>query len=350
MHQNYVTLSLETHLFFARIMKEHSLFLMAGFQGKDTECIEKADWYRNQFEELLSEVVEMSRGRVSDEVLDSGETVTEFTLGAEHRTCDLTGIEIDTGITERQLEMVSECRRRREGNREERREEQREERREERRDNRRNRENCNCEECNRNRRGENTRNTNNRNRENNRERNEISRINRRALNLVEGLIEFKEDILKKVCEGCLFTANYPLLIEHILREAKMYRSMINELEQRGTISRQRMADMETFWNQIMMEHALFIRGLLDPCEEELICKAHEYSLDYKALLEESRRRDCMVNDDLRRRTHDKTVEYRDFKAAGTKGISECEISSIILPLLADHVLREANHYLRLLEE
>ncbi|MEI3218941.1 MAG: DUF2935 domain-containing protein [Lachnoclostridium sp.] len=31
---NYVTLSLETHLFFCRIMKEHSLFLMAGFPGK----------------------------------------------------------------------------------------------------------------------------------------------------------------------------------------------------------------------------------------------------------------------------------------------------------------------------
>ena len=27
----------------------------------------------------------------------------------------------------------------------------------------------------------------------------------------------------------------------------------------------------------------------------------------------------------------------------------CKIDSIILPLLADHVLREANHYIRLLE-
>ena len=40
-----------------------------------------------------------------------------------------------------------------------------------------------------------------------------------------------------------------------------------------------------------------------------------------------------------------TKRYRDFKAAGTKGIAECQIRSIILPLLADHVLREANHYI-----
>ena len=43
-------------------------------------------------------------------------------------------------------------------------------------------------------------------------------------------------------------------------------------------------------------------------------------------------------------------KYRDFKAAGTKGITGCSVRSVILPLLADHVLREANHYLRLLEE
>ena len=39
----------------------------------------------------------------------------------------------------------------------------------------------------------------------------------------------------------------------------------------------------------------------------------------------------------------------DFKKAATKGILGCEIKSIILPLLSDHVLREANHYLRILE-
>ena len=35
--------------------------------------------------------------------------------------------------------------------------------------------------------------------------------------------------------------------------------------------------------------------------------------------------------------------------ADIDGIDACRIRSIILPLLADHVLREANHYIRLLE-
>ena len=50
------------------------------------------------------------------------------------------------------------------------------------------------------------------------------------------------------------------------------------------------------------------------------------------------------------KTIEETQKYIDFKTAGTKGIKECEIRSIILPLLADHVLREANHYFRILKD
>ena len=42
-------------------------------------------------------------------------------------------------------------------------------------------------------------------------------------------------------------------------------------------------------------------------------------------------------------------KYQAFKTAGVKGITGCDIRSPIIPLLADHVLREANHYLRLLK-
>lgn len=42
-------------------------------------------------------------------------------------------------------------------------------------------------------------------------------------------------------------------------------------------------------------------------------------------------------------------EHSLFLEAGTVGIDECKIQSIILPLLADHVLRKANHYVRILK-
>ena len=49
------------------------------------------------------------------------------------------------------------------------------------------------------------------------------------------------------------------------------------------------------------------------------------------------------------KTLNQTIQLRNFKQAGTEGIPSCKIRSIILPLLGDHVLREANHYIRLLQ-
>lgn len=108
--------------------------------------------------------------------------------------------------------------------------------------------------------------------------------------------------------------------------------------------------VELFWNQIMMEHALFIRGLLDPTEEELILTADNFAKEYKKLLEEARNMTDETIKTVTDKTITETVKYREFKKAGTEGIVGCEIKSIILPLLADHVLREANHYLRILQE
>ena len=101
----------------------------------------------------------------------------------------------------------------------------------------------------------------------------IDRLNQRALTLLNGLIEFKEHIIKKV-ECCqMFTANYPLLLDHVLREAKMYQALVEGLIQAKKGCGCVMNAQENIWNCIMMEHALFVRGLLDPCEGELIATA-----------------------------------------------------------------------------
>lgn len=295
--ENYAILSIETHLFFARIMREHALFLEAGFPCKEEEWIKKADWFRQQFEDLLRDTLSISNGRVNRCILESNELVTEFTIPAERSTERLSGVPIDSelSVAAQNLQSI--------GNREDFR----------------------------------------------RIIPSIHRLNERALRLLNGLIDFKESILREVGDCRLFTTNYPLLIKHILREAKLYRATIEELMQNKKPSYKNLRKTEEFWNQIMMEHALFIRGLLDPCEEQLIGTADEFAKEYCELLEMAKRQDCRANAGLTEKSLAETLKYREFKTAGTDGILNCKIDSIILPLLADHVLREANHYIRLLE-
>jgi len=294
---NYAILSLETHLFFSRIMKEHSLFLEAGFPCKNHTWIQKADWFRKQFENLLLETLRISTGNIQGCILNSNELVTEFTIPAEKRTQHLSGIPINHRISIMEQNLQAGCSLH---------------------------ENRTLDRA-------------------------VFRINQWALRLLDGLIDFKESILREVSCGGLFTMNYPLLIRHITREARLYRDTIEKLQQNKCTSYENLYETENFWNQIMMEHALFIRGLLDPSEAALIDTADGFAADYKKLLEMAQQQDCRANSSLTEMSLTKTLKYREFKTAGAEGILENKIVSIILPLLADHVLREANHYIRILE-
>lgn len=96
---DFVRESLELHLFFGRIMKEHSIFLEAGFVGKDASYAQQADVFKCNFAEVLMEATILANGVVGKETLSSGEYVTDKTLRAEQTTQELSGIAIDSVIT-----------------------------------------------------------------------------------------------------------------------------------------------------------------------------------------------------------------------------------------------------------
>ena len=87
--------------------------------------------------------------------------------------------------------------------------------------------------------------------------------------------------------------------------------------------------LHLFFARIMKEHSLFLEVGFTPRDA-----AMDRTAPLAAITEESSQT---------------TQDLRNFKAQGTQGILSCEIKSIIIPLLGDHVLREANHYLRLLK-
>lgn len=293
MKENYVCKSLETHLFFGRIMKEHAFFLKAGFTPANPDFSKRAEYFKTEFERLLNDAVMLSNCNIGESVINSGEIVTEFTLNAERQSERFTGIALNRNITQKEIQLKSGC------------------------------------EC--------------------APRNNlymrVKQLNARSLELLKGLIDFKEKILQNVLNCNMFTANYPLLIEHIIREAKQYQKYIKMLENGEYLQDDIMLQNECFWNRIMMEHALFIRGLLDPAEAELIDTANGFAEDYKALLDKCRN---MQESAYKAESLSETLKLKDFKTAGVRGIEQCRIRSVILPLLADHVLREANHYIRLL--
>jgi hypothetical protein len=296
---DFIKQSLALHLFFARIMKEHSFFLEIGFTAKDYNLINRADAFRKSFDALLASVIEMSGGVVDQAVLQSGEVVTPYTLKAEMASSYFTGVPIQTDLTQAELNLSGDGM------------------------------------------------TNSSILEQ-----RVHYINNNAINLIKGLIQFKSAILSSVLSCSLFTVNYPLLIDHILREANLYLSLLQKLQNREEIDIQKEAyEQETFWNRIMAEHSKFIRGLLDPTENALFMTANNFGNEFDKLTEEAKAAADKALP-MKKVTDDSlnaTKRIQNFKTAGTQGILDCKIKSIIIPLLGDHVLRESNHYLRLLE-
>lgn len=295
----FVRLSLELNLFFLRIMKEHSFFLEAGFLPKDSDLARRADQFKVQFEALLREAVRLANRNVSNVVLSSGEVVTDKTLRAEERTIELSGIPLDIQITLAELALVPGIA------------------------------NPSLE-------------------------NAVSNLNQRAIALTQELIRFKTMILNRVLSCDLFTSNFPLLIEHIRREAIFFVEHLQRLQSREQINlAEEIIAEKAFWDRIMKEHAQFIAHLLDPTEVALIDTAEDFAALFARLqarvevLDESILARLLLGFLIGEETR-ATREIRDFKATATEGLLGCQIRSIIIPLLGDHVLREANHFLRIL--
>lgn len=299
-NSEYVRQSLELNLFFMRIAKEHSIFLEAGFTTRDYQYIDQSEMLKNIFSRLLIETTKMSEGIISLEVATSGELVTDLTLDAERETQFYTNIKIDPRITAMEASLATQSPRPISMN----------------------------------------------------DVRLVEDLNNRAIRAAQQIAGFKSNILQNVLSCRMFTTNYPLLIDHILREAKFYLRMLNMLQRREEFDIAREAAyQETFWNRIMAEHSKFIRGLLDPTEEKLFDTANDFGKKFDELTLEAK--NLSENMGLLPQVTDKslknTMDVRDFKRQGTEGLIQCHIKSIAYPLLGDHVVREANHYIRMLK-
>ena len=288
--QEYIKNSLELHLFFDRILKEHSLFLAASFTEKDTSFKKTASNFQRIFANILNNVVNMANNNISDNFLLAKEIVTNNTLKAENKTSFFTNIPIRTDITIKEMNLQSGPI------------------------------NSTKDFVQR-----------------------ISILNKDTLPVIKKLIDFKNNILNNVLTCKMFTANYPLLIKHIKNEAIMYYNLLERVERREMFTNQYIEEQEIFWDNIMMEHAQFIRGLLDPSEKNLIQTANQYANEYEMILKKQNNFPSNIQNSLQ-----ETLKFQNFKTSGLNGILNCQIKSTILPLLADHILREANHFIRIL--
>lgn len=175
--------------------------------------------------------------------------------------------------------------------------------------------------------------------------------------LVKEFYAFKRKLLHLMLECKLGGWNFPLLLDHTAREAEYFMRLLDKVKGNKAVQNGgSKAEENTFWLRIMADHAKFISHLLDPSEANLIATANAFADEFDDLLLQGRDFSSMLHNypevaAFKRFVQDTraaTVRLRDFKRAAEEMIVECRLVGIIPALLADHVRREADHFLLLI--
>jgi hypothetical protein len=169
---------------------------------------------------------------------------------------------------------------------------------------------------------------------------------------------YKRKVLGLTLRCEIRTNNYPLLVDHISREAAYFAKRLKELnEGKLEATPDAVIKENVFFLRIMADHAKFIGHLLDPSERKLVDQAREFSHDFDQLLFQA-----IDLDSMRPQSETKPIltqfldqnrvsvaSLRDFKKTARELIEACRIKSNIHPLLADHTFREAERFLDIID-
>lgn len=183
----------------------------------------------------------------------------------------------------------------------------------------------------------------------------IRKLNEDSIQLVYGFRNFKRNLLILIINCKVSGFNFPLLVDHIAREAEYFMRSLQKFNQ-GIMDpiQDAIISENVFWIRIMMEHSRFIASLIDDSERNLVIQARKFGDDFEVLLNQARDVESMLYNKqptypiigkMNKDSESATAELRDFKKAGLELIKSCQIKSVINPLLADHVVREAEHFL-----
>ena len=98
-NRDYIESSLELHLFFDRIMKEHSFFIEVAFIEKNDNLKKVARKFQMAFSNILNRIINLANGNMNTNTLMANDIVTNNTLNAERKTSELSGVNINQDLT-----------------------------------------------------------------------------------------------------------------------------------------------------------------------------------------------------------------------------------------------------------
>ncbi len=177
---------------------------------------------------------------------------------------------------------------------------------------------------------------------------------RQTKDKVEEFYRFKRRLLQAALCNDLGGSLYPSLLDHMSREAEYFLRLLESMNDCKAFQLWPKTKELNFWIHLMSDHCDFIRQMLDPSEAILIETSEGFGSEFDELFRQSidfssMLRGCNASVPAFGRflqdSRAASVRLRDFNRALYCMVEEKKVLGLINALFADHIRREADHFL-----
>lgn len=298
--QQFIMQSISSNLFYLRTIREFCANIQLSFLKNNESFATRAADLAKRCEDVGEVLVANANGNITQRAIDLEIYVTEFTLPCELLTEKLFPIEINTEITEQELKFTP-------GN------------------------GANVTpqlvEI-------------------------ITDVNVKSREITLEFIRLCGDIYPLLRSNQLFSYSYPSIYLYMIEESGLYLQNLERLLARDPVDPIFAINYEYWFHIAMRAIATFLRGLIDPADNQTLVRAEGFIFEFDALIDQYQT--APSNPDTQRELTQKSLDiikrFQIFLKETIQNLLNQKVYFIVEPIFLDNMYTEANYFRFVLEE
>ena len=176
----------------------------------------------------------------------------------------------------------------------------------------------------------------------------INNLNNESLTLINDFKLFCQEIKMKIESGELFSYSYPDFFNYMYDEISVYGRDIERILSKKDYTDFYISEYAYYFNELLRESALYIRGFLDTKEGDIFDTA-SYYINAFANLTEKYLKKSSTSTTLNMESEKLVINYQKFVSSVIDKLLKAKISFITPPITLDNFLTNINVYLFLMK-
>ena len=176
----------------------------------------------------------------------------------------------------------------------------------------------------------------------------IDDINNKSVGLINDFKNFCQEIKTKLDNGELFSYLYPDFFNYMYDEISVYGRDIDRIMSKKDYTEFYLNEFTYYFNELLRESALYIRGFLDTVDQDIFDKASLYANAFANLTEKYLKKSS-TNTNLNLETERLVINYKKFVSDIIERLLSAKTYFVTPPITLDNFLTNINVYLYILK-